>query len=145
MEKIFICFLQDPFPVDILYKPQKYSLVNFSSHGQNFFLFTRKDGESPVWSFYVQMAADGRDCEDFTATINVFRYDDGEDSFPSFRTIAALVPIDYKTDAVPDCALEISDSRMQKILAPRDSKFVDKLYFGVSVAIRKKRKQNSLY
>ena len=90
-----------------------------------------------MWSFWVQMAAELEVCQNYRAIITVFRYDFGEYSCPSYRTLNKLVPIDYNTDDVPLCALEVSDSKIQKILGPRDSKFEDKLYFAISVGITK--------
>ena len=123
-----------------MYRNEKYSVVNFSSHGHKFFLFTIKDGASTAkWSFFVQMLGGGQVCDDYTATINVFSYNHGVDSSPSYTTVNQMVPIDFEDGGVvPECALEIADRKMKMLLAPKDWQFKDKLYFGVSVAIRRK-------
>ena len=119
------------FPQSIVYEEEKYCLLPFWAHNNNFFLVIHKAENS--WTFYVKMVGHSSECDNFSVKISVFNFKQGlNNSCPSWQSIIKPVSID-DTDTDTN-SMEIFDRRITKILEPA-REGAGQMIFGVSVRV----------
>ena len=139
-------FFQNKFPLDIKYQhDHKWYVVDFASkEGEKFLLFIMTEqvgtgsSRQRMWRFYVKFLGKSKHANNIRVSISVFPSQKTEEDVYSFRTITQAVGIaDYAFEKVPESSLDISDTKMKKVIQYNN-------FFAISVLVSKQTTKHSV-